>query len=73
MKLIFISSSDKAYKFTGDNNLIFRLELDLHDTYMTHEKSMFNIFDLLADVGGLLDLFLIICAIALKPFNSYLL
>ena len=49
-----------------------RVALDLHDTYITQEKSVFLIFDLLADVGGLLDLFMFIGAVIFIPFNYYL-
>ena len=41
------------------------MELNLHDTMITHEKSIYNVFDLLGDVGGLLDLFIFVLAIVM--------
>ena len=36
------------------------IEIELDQNTITHEKSMYTYFDLLGDVGGLLDLLLII-------------
>ena len=51
---------------------IMWMTIDLHPTIVTQEKSLFNVYDLFGDVGGLLDLLLIIIAIAFKPYNSML-
>ena len=35
-----------------------------------HEMSMFTVFDLMADVGGLLDILTIILGFFIIPFNN---
>ena len=39
---------------------------------MVHEKSLYKVYDLLGDVGGLLDLFFILFSIVLSRFNYQL-
>ena len=36
---------------------------------VTHERSLFTIFDLLGSVGGLLDLLILVFAFFLEPYN----
>ena len=48
------------------------MTIQLHDTKMIHEKSMYGVFDLLGDVGGLRDLLFIILAIFFERYNGSL-
>ena len=49
-----------------------KLVIILHDTQIIHEKAMYSVFDLLADVGGLLDIFVVAFAIIIQRYNSSL-
>ena len=49
-----------------------KLIIRLHDTQIIHEKSMYSVFDLLADVGGLLDIFIVVFSIIIQRYNSSL-
>ena len=51
--------SNEYPKDRGVKGLKFIIELSLEDTKMVYEKSLYTVFDLLGDVGGLLDLFVI--------------
>ena len=61
--------STKLIKKPWNKGLITHMLIDLHDTIVTHEKSIYNIFDLFGDVGGLLDLFLIFFTFFFQPYN----
>ena len=53
-------------------NIILGIGLTLHDTKMVYEKSLYKVFDLLGDVGGLLDLFMTFFSIVLSRYNYQL-
>ena len=46
--------------------------IDLYETHIVHEKSLYNLFDLLGDVGGLLDLFILVFSLLLSRYNESL-
>ena len=71
MKLISSESRD-LIRYPGANGLIMKMSISLHETYMIHEKSLYGVFDLLADVGGLLDLFIVLLAILFERYNTSL-
>ena len=49
-----------------------RVAINLYDTKIVHEKSMYGVFDLLADVGGLGDIFFVAFAFILSRYNNSL-
>ena len=51
---------------------VLSIVLTLHDTKMVYEKSLYKVFDLLGDVGGLLDLFMTFFSIVLSRYNYQL-
>ena len=46
-----------------------RVQFTLAQTSVTHSKSKFGYFDLFGDMGGLLDLTIILVGIFLQPYN----
>ena len=49
------------------------IEIALKNSIKKHELSLYSIYDLLGDVGGLLDLLLIAFAVFAGPYNQQLL
>ena len=49
------------------------IEIALKNSIKKHELSLYSIYDLLGDVGGLLDLLLIAFAVFVGPYNQQLL
>ena len=63
LKLLYLESQERSKQEEDDKGMILRMSIYVHGTKMTHEKSMYNVFDLIGDVGGLLDIFLFFFAI----------
>ena len=55
-----------------NQNIILWCEVGLSNTLTIHKKSLYTVFDLLGDVGGLLDLFTLFVAFFLSKYNHSL-
>ena len=55
-----------------NQNIILWCEVGLSNTLTIHKKSLYTVFDLLGDVGGLLDLFTLFVAFFLQKYNHSL-
>ena len=55
-----------------DQNLFFWTEIQMSQTKISQEKSLYTFFDLLSDVGGLLNLIITLFAMFMQPYNHSL-
>ena len=55
-----------------DKGVIMHMLIDLDNTQTIHEKSMYGVFDVLSDVGGLFDIFVILFALFIGRYNGSL-
>ena len=70
-----ILESDTSIKKTAlkkSNSTIMQATFRLSSNSVKHEMSMFTVFDLMGDVGGLLDIFTLILGFLMIPFNHTL-
>lgn len=44
--------------------------MELEKTVVFHQKSFYTVFDLLGDMGGLLDIAILLFAFFLEPYNQ---
>ena len=49
---------------------MLRVTFELSKTTMKHQKSIYGWFDLLGDMGGLLDIIMIAFSLLVGPFNE---
>ena len=55
----------------NDNNLFLQITVIQSETERFHERKVYNIMDLLGDIGGILEAFTIFWGIIILPFSEF--
>ena len=61
-----ISLHDKAKK--SRSGLIFSLRISLDGDKIIHTRNVYNVLDLFSDLGGVLEIFMVLIGLLLYPF-----